>query len=1137
MINGTNDENTTFDPDLQVTYAQAVKMLVCAAGYEQWAINIGGWPGGYLKYGGDLGVGNGVSGVSNDTPLTRGQCAQMISNILTAPVCKEVGWIVSGGQSFPDRRQMNGSNGNSFESLLTNNWKIYEVYGTITATRESDGLQVGKVNYNIMKTQNYDKGNVVVSLSQSPHRLSGITDKTGYASSTLNQYTRALIHISDDDEESIVYIEISGKNNEVDFSTKNYYSVENLGTSSAKINIYKSEMSSSTTSYRLSQNAGMQVNGVNIDLTEENCNAYLKNNSKGKAVLIDTPSVGGSTDGKYDYIIVDYCVDAVVDEVVTRSSGIRVSFDCYDASGLRRSYLEVDPDSDDISYTFLLNGNTISVSDLRHNDVLSLQFDPSCRGNIDSSSFVKAIVSRDSITGTVDATGTDSDGSKYYRINGTKYNLAGCCDSIPEIGYTYTAYLDVYGDIAKLDQNSASVSYAIVDRFYTDAGDQMVRIISKTGQKESYRLKADNAHLLGSKMQNNTAYTDSQVPIEDRIISYNVNSSNELTIRALVSDLGGSYTVEREAGTYNKATQRVGSFKVSDASIILDASSYADNPSDSVVVSSVNAFKNDMDYTVVFAGKMNSDTAYPFVVIVEGDYGYSTQTQLAVYSSEETRYVDGYDRTIFYVFKDGSDSATPIVLDSNIANSGLTQGDAIIYKTNSDGYVDDYKIIMKLGANTIASNRNALAYTNTPNGIINSVVNNLTFSGGDTVSFAFGPVIERGSGYVTLGNTIELKNGIYQSSRNGKTYSYASDVKVYVYDGAFKKNMVSGGTHSAVMKSTISNSNGYVDKNKSIINWNSEDSVVNWALVRLVDRNVKEIYAIISASDADYRTNSLSPSPTATATPTATADVTSAPTAVPTPVPTATPTLSTGDDPKPTATAVPTATVEPTATATAAPTATAEPTATATTVPTATADVTSTPTATPPATPLVTQATSSIILAKPAPTAVPTSVPTATPIVSERPTATPVPTPTLSLSDEPFSNLKENAENILVPKLNTPSPTSTIAPTPTSTATIVPTALPTTTPTAAPTALPTAVPTTTPTATPVSTVVPTIKPVSTATVKPTSTATVKPTATPTLNPHTTPTASPSPTPLIKSKIQLPMWKGFNSILGKRDLKF
>ena len=786
LINGTNDENTTFDPDLPVTYVQAVKMLVCAAGYEQWAINSGGWPGGYLKYGGDLGIGKGVSGVSNDTPLTRGQCAQMLANLLSAPICKETGWIVSGGVSVPDRRQMDGKNGNSFESLLTNNWKTYEVYGTVTATRESDGLQAGKVNYNIMKTQNYDNGNVVVTLSQTPHRLSGIRDLTGNASATLNQYTRALIRITDDTEE-IVFIEVSGRNTEVEFDVKNYSSVENIGTSSAKINIYKNERTSSVTSYKLSPNAGMQVNGVNIDLTAENCSKYLKDNGKGTATLVDTPSTGGSTDGKYDYVIVTYAVDVVIDEVVKRSSGTRINFASYDSSGIRRSYIDVDPDSDDVSYTFLLNGNNVNVSDLQKNDVLSLLFAPTSTGNIDNSSFVKAIISRDTITGTVEGIGTDSDGSKYYRINGTKYNLAKCCDGVPETGYSYTAYLDVYGDIAKLDQNAASVSYAIVDRFYTNAGDQMVRIITKTGQKQSYILKDDGANLLGTKMQNNRAYTDSELPIEQRIISYNVNSSNELRIKGLVSDLGGSYIVERESATYNKATQRVGSYKVSDASIILDASSYAENPSDSVSVSSVDRFKHDMDYTVIFAGKMSSDTSYPFVVIVQGDYGYTTQTQLAVYSSAETRMIDGYDRTVFYVFKDGSDSATPVVLDSQISDPGLSEGDAIIYKTNSDGYVDDYKRIMRLGIDTLISNRDALYYTNQPNGMINSVVNNLQFNGGDSVSFAFGPVIERGNGYVTLGNTIELKNGMYQSAISGKTYSYASDVKVYVYDGGYKR--------------------------------------------------------------------------------------------------------------------------------------------------------------------------------------------------------------------------------------------------------------------------------------------------------------------------------------------------------------
>ena len=46
----------TFAPDLQVTYEQVVKMLVCALGYEEIAIERGGWPSGYIQVANDKGV-------------------------------------------------------------------------------------------------------------------------------------------------------------------------------------------------------------------------------------------------------------------------------------------------------------------------------------------------------------------------------------------------------------------------------------------------------------------------------------------------------------------------------------------------------------------------------------------------------------------------------------------------------------------------------------------------------------------------------------------------------------------------------------------------------------------------------------------------------------------------------------------------------------------------------------------------------------------------------------------------------------------------------------------------------------------------------------------------------------------------
>lgn len=64
VINGYG--NGTFGPSNPVTYAQMVKMLVCAWGYEEEAQAKGGWPNGYLQVANERGYTEGIRQNDND---------------------------------------------------------------------------------------------------------------------------------------------------------------------------------------------------------------------------------------------------------------------------------------------------------------------------------------------------------------------------------------------------------------------------------------------------------------------------------------------------------------------------------------------------------------------------------------------------------------------------------------------------------------------------------------------------------------------------------------------------------------------------------------------------------------------------------------------------------------------------------------------------------------------------------------------------------------------------------------------------------------------------------------------------------------------------------------------------------------
>ncbi|MBR5239377.1 MAG: S-layer homology domain-containing protein [Clostridia bacterium] len=79
IINGFPDG--TFHPEDQVTYEQAVKMIVCALNYGLAAEQAGGYPNGYIQIASRLGILKGAS-QTQTAPASRGIIAQLLYNSL-----------------------------------------------------------------------------------------------------------------------------------------------------------------------------------------------------------------------------------------------------------------------------------------------------------------------------------------------------------------------------------------------------------------------------------------------------------------------------------------------------------------------------------------------------------------------------------------------------------------------------------------------------------------------------------------------------------------------------------------------------------------------------------------------------------------------------------------------------------------------------------------------------------------------------------------------------------------------------------------------------------------------------------------------------------------------------------------------
>lgn len=92
ILSGFGDQS--FRPNDTVTVTDAVKIIVCALGYDTIAKAKGGYPGGYLAVGAELGITLGMGEIS-DSQLCRHRMARIFENALFAPMAVE---DVNGGK-------------------------------------------------------------------------------------------------------------------------------------------------------------------------------------------------------------------------------------------------------------------------------------------------------------------------------------------------------------------------------------------------------------------------------------------------------------------------------------------------------------------------------------------------------------------------------------------------------------------------------------------------------------------------------------------------------------------------------------------------------------------------------------------------------------------------------------------------------------------------------------------------------------------------------------------------------------------------------------------------------------------------------------------------------------------------------
>lgn len=859
FIAGMSD--TEFDPDANVTYVQAQKMLVSAIGYETFAQGQGGWPTGYKTYAASLDITKGISGIKDSTELTRAQVAQMIDNAMDAPLCVIAGWKPEwNGTQTPNLEVRDGKEGRAYETLFTEKHDAYKVYGRVTETSKTGSVDNDKVTFQVEKADNFDDEEVKADSPVSEDMYIGDSKADNY----LRTYSQALIQKNDDDEFTILSIAAAAANKSVTVASEDFD--ENKSTGEA-LYFFPAGTTKGSTKYQLDTTNGVTiyVNGVKQDSmaiydandleSDKTLYGYLKNHETASVTLQKETEVGStSTSAKYNTVMISSYATAIVDEVIDKTNETSVNFDTY-STGIQAK-MTVNKDDDNYTYSFKLDGKDIEAKDLQQNDVLNIAYDTT--GSFRDSNFYDVIVTRNVVDGVKCTSRNDTKGE--YTIGGTKYKAAEGMDIDVETSTEYSLYLDHFGRIAKADENSVSKNYGVLKNIYKKAGgDYMAQIITKKGTEEEYKVDSDNVKAYKSylvKSDADGAVYDSTNKKTDaypkQVVEYSVSSSsNKITIKN-----GGVIAPTTADAEYKESGNKIGSVKMADSTVILDLSE-VDTKDTYSVVSSLNDGSN---YVAYGYDKSKSDNTYRFVIITEGTSSvFNSETQLAIFNGSEVVDNDG-DKTAYNLVVNGEEKQ--FILDDDVVitgNAGKTvaedafdEGDVLVYATNSEGYIS--RIYSVFAAQNVLNGSSfedfrTNAFKKQSSVLADTKFADLLSDDDNDVNVVFGPVVDKSGSNITIGTVTTNAEGKYVVNYDEGLEVNYSNAKIYTYDFAARSDnsrvLLDEGIASTPDVKAAKTTVGGQD----ILNLEHEDVIddVVFAVVRTTDKDeAQEIYLIVN---------------------------------------------------------------------------------------------------------------------------------------------------------------------------------------------------------------------------------------------------------------------------------------------------
>ena len=752
IVNGMGDG--TFAPNANVTFEQAVKMLVVALGYEPVAASRGGYPTGYMVVANTYGLTEGISAVQ-DAPASRGIVAQLVANALDIPVMEQVGFGTQISYEI-----MSPEYDNAYKALITG-LGVAKLDGSVIATDVIGGQESGYVTYHVAEANDNKYFEEKLDAGTTDFTLKigegvNANDFFAYASTVYaKEYSKnkyEIIAIMPGAESTVV--NLSAADIEAISATEvEYY------TDADKYNTKKYKLDSAVVYYNY---GASNVNAVNTRV--------------GLGGDVEIELIDNDADNKFEFVIAkEYSYDRVDSVEAARSRFIgQANTFVFDFEDDTKVITIVDKD-----------GNEIGLDAFAEDDVIAYISNGSTR-NYD---WIEVInLGKSSVEGTVN----ESDADVIY-VDGVEYGKAGV--GTIKLGDEGVFYLTRTGKIFDFDK-AASVAgnyaYILGTAISNNGGWDnawQVKMLTKDNEIVTYTVKdgftvnndenidqdATSAGIISDLAidlnANSAADAFKTVNVAKRVVTYKLDSNG------LIREIANPTVSSQRNGDYNADAEKLFTAFESDA-VIFNLTSLRET---GAFVTDASSLVDENNYTGYYV--TNEDSEVDCLIITAGAAAIDYTQDLAIVTAVTTTKVNEEDAKKVRYYVSAEDAVKEIIImdDVNVSTpiDGTNKADVkvgaiMMFTADADNVVSAYAVL----ANTaFAAASNSAAASFNANSTLVTAINSdanldtqvVTGYIADTAKVSKGTKVVAGDAneYVILGttNTYTVRNDAEAKAR------------------------------------------------------------------------------------------------------------------------------------------------------------------------------------------------------------------------------------------------------------------------------------------------------------------------------------------------------------------------------------